>query len=80
MSTNSRPSNTLDHADLETAEGEPVSQAPEAGGHRVSLLVFARDDVRVVEMQDGESVVVGRAAPAELRVDDAKLSRSHARA
>lgn len=79
MSTNSRPSNTLDHADLETAEGEPISQAPEAGGHRVSLLVFARDDVRVVEMQDGESIVVGRTAPAELRVDDAKLSRSHAR-
>src|SRR5688572_33326102 len=79
MSTKTRPANEAGNPDLETIEGEPLSQPQEPGGHRVSLLLFGRDDVRVVELKDGDSLVVGRAEPAELRLADAKLSRSHAR-
>jgi len=65
--------------DPETVEAGPQSQGSEPRAHRVSLLVFARDEIRVAELSDGDSLVVGRSAPADVQIDDPKLSRHHAR-
>ncbi|MBI2376865.1 MAG: sigma 54-interacting transcriptional regulator [Deltaproteobacteria bacterium] len=44
-----------------------------------ALLVFSGDSARVVRLEPGHPVVLGRAAPADVVVSDATLSRSHAR-
>jgi two-component system, NtrC family, response regulator AtoC len=46
---------------------------------RIALVVYERDEVRVAELGPGDSLVIGRAAPADLVVDDLSLSRCHAR-
>jgi pSer/pThr/pTyr-binding forkhead associated (FHA) protein len=46
---------------------------------RVSLLVYHRRGVEAVPLVVGESMVVGREAPARIRVDHPSLSRQHAR-
>ena len=52
----------------------PSTRAPEP-----SLLLYHRDGVKVVSLQPGASVVVGRTFPADAVVDDRSLSRQHAR-
>lgn len=42
-----------------------------------SLLIYSRDGVSAAPLRDGESVVVGRAAAADVSVRDASLSRQH---
>ncbi|UQA58458.1 sigma 54-interacting transcriptional regulator [Polyangium aurulentum] len=49
------------------------------GRHVVELLVYHRDGVETVELGPGASVVIGRAAPAEVQIGDDSLSREHAR-
>jgi DNA-binding NtrC family response regulator len=64
--------------DGETADHPPVPSSARLGT-RISVMVFARNDVRIAELGDGDAVVVGRAPPSDLRIDDASLSRRHAR-
>jgi DNA-binding NtrC family response regulator len=46
---------------------------------RATLVIYAHDDTRIVELRDGESVLVGRALPADVVVEDLTISRQHAR-
>ena len=50
-----------------------------ATGGGASLLLYHRDGVRVVPLAEGQSLVIGREAPADVVVVDASLSRCHAR-
>ncbi len=59
---------------LKTEQGE-TQDSPEA---RVSLVLYHRDGAKVVPLQLGQPVVVGRAFPADIVVRDIKLSRRHA--
>ena len=45
---------------------------------QATLLIYFRDGVRVVHLGEGESVVVGRARPADVPIRDNSLSRQHA--
>ena len=48
-------------------------------GRACGLFVYHREGARVVPLEPDAAVVVGRAAPADLIVSDAALSRRHAR-
>jgi two-component system, NtrC family, response regulator AtoC len=43
------------------------------------VVVYAHDDTRLVELREGEAILVGRAPPADLVVEDMTISRQHAR-
>jgi DNA-binding NtrC family response regulator/pSer/pThr/pTyr-binding forkhead associated (FHA) protein len=45
---------------------------------RVSLLIYSSDGVQVVQLSEGQSLVVGRAPPADVTIRDSSLSRQHA--
>jgi len=64
--------NTL--SSLDTEQGGPE----EPRDRRVSLLLYHRDGTKVIPLQKGTPVVVGRAWPADAVVRDIKLSRRHA--
>ncbi len=49
------------------------------GEPRATVVVYAHDDTRILELREGESVLVGRALPADVVVDDLTISRQHAR-
>ncbi|MEQ9323245.1 MAG: FHA domain-containing protein, partial [Polyangiaceae bacterium] len=53
------------------ATGEP--------GPRFSLVAYHRDGAKVLALELGKPVVLGRTPPADLVVPDASLSRQHAR-
>ncbi len=64
-----------------TVERDAI-RAPEPTGEkepRATVVVYAHDDTRILELGEGESVLVGRALPAEVVVDDLTISRQHAR-
>ena len=46
---------------------------------RATVVVYAHDDTRLVELREGDSILVGRAPPADLVVEDMTISRQHAR-
>jgi hypothetical protein len=46
---------------------------------RYSLIVYHREGAEIVPLRQGVGVVVGRAAPADVTVQDPSLSRVHAR-
>jgi two-component system, NtrC family, response regulator AtoC len=46
-------------------------------GQTASLLIYHRDGVSVVPLQQGQSVVVGTVPPADVCIRDASLSREH---
>jgi len=49
-------------------------------GHApLSLLAYHRDGAELVELPAGSSLIIGRAPPADVQIDDESLSRSHAR-
>ncbi len=54
-----------------------VATAPE-GAEQWSVVVFRDDSVVWARLADGKDVVVGRAPPADLVVEDPSLSRQHA--
>ncbi len=62
-----------------TLSQSTLERAREAGGPRASLVVYHRDDVKVMPLAEGPGLVVGRAWPADVVVDDPSLSRQHAR-
>jgi DNA-binding NtrC family response regulator len=45
---------------------------------RVSLLVYSRDGVEVIQLAEGQSLVIGRSPPADVTIRDSSLSRQHA--
>jgi two-component system response regulator AtoC len=47
-------------------------------GRRVSLLIYSRDGVQVVQLAEGQSLVIGRSPPADVAIRDSSLSRQHA--
>ncbi|MFO0672973.1 MAG: sigma 54-interacting transcriptional regulator [Polyangiaceae bacterium] len=60
-----------------TIRTEPAQFKPREP--RVSLVFYHRDGAKVYAMPDGGSIVVGRTFPADVVVEDASVSRSHAR-
>ncbi|MDB4973200.1 MAG: two component, sigma54 specific, transcriptional regulator, Fis family [Myxococcaceae bacterium] len=46
---------------------------------RAAVVVYAHDDTRLVELRESDSILVGRAPPADLVVEDMTISRQHAR-
>ncbi len=62
-----------------TLSQDTVERAREAGGPRASLVVYARDGVKVVALGEAAPLVVGRAYPSDVVLDDPGLSRQHAR-
>ena len=65
--------------DKTTLAQDTIQRVKEAGPPRASLVVYHRDQVKVVALGEGTPLVVGRAYPADVVVDDPSLSRQHAR-
>ncbi|HLL25520.1 MAG TPA: sigma 54-interacting transcriptional regulator, partial [Kofleriaceae bacterium] len=62
------------HASLTTLKGgDTVLHA------RTTLVLYHRDGAMVAQLDKGKSLVVGRAAPADVEIADLGLSRQHAR-
>jgi DNA-binding NtrC family response regulator len=64
-----------------TVEREVVRPADFQTTHQpqATIVIYAHDDTRVVELSEGDTVLVGRAAPADVIVEDLTISRKHAR-
>lgn len=78
------PSPDQDHRltredDNTTLSQDTVERARQATGPRAALVVHHGEAVKSVPIADGGSLVVGRAAPADVVVEDPSLSRRHAR-
>jgi len=56
-----------------TVKGETVLHA------RTTLVLYHRDGAMVATLDKGKSLVIGRAAPADVEIHDPGLSRQHAR-
>jgi DNA-binding NtrC family response regulator len=56
-----------------------LSAGDQSAGLRVSLLLYHRDGVEAAPLVEGQSLVIGRAYPADLAIADESLSRQHAR-
>ncbi len=50
-----------------------------SGEPRATIVIYAHDDTRIVELREGQRVLIGRAPPADVVVDDMTISRQHAR-
>jgi DNA-binding NtrC family response regulator len=46
---------------------------------RATVVIYAHDDTRLIELREGDSILIGRALPADVVVDDMTISRQHAR-
>jgi two-component system, NtrC family, response regulator AtoC len=46
---------------------------------QATVVIYAHDDTRVIELSDGETFMVGRTSPADVIVEDLTISRKHAR-
>jgi DNA-binding NtrC family response regulator len=68
----------LDTVPLSASAAELIRRAP-VPDPRVSLLVFHRGGGRLVSLEPGASVTIGREPPADVVVPDRSLSRKHAR-
>ncbi len=51
----------------------------QASGGAFSLLLYSRDGLRAVPLQEGRSLVIGRFPPADITIRDSSVSRRHAR-
>ncbi|MBX3271725.1 MAG: sigma 54-interacting transcriptional regulator [Sandaracinaceae bacterium] len=60
------------------AEGT-LERAREAAGPQASLVVYYAGDVKVMPLAEGSGLVVGRAWPADVVLEEPSLSRQHAR-
>ena len=71
-----------DHRDNRTTVERDALRFPElrpAREPRATVVLYAHDDTRVVELNEGDHVLVGRAPPADVVVEDMTISRRHAR-
>ncbi|HJL16898.1 MAG TPA: sigma 54-interacting transcriptional regulator [Sandaracinaceae bacterium LLY-WYZ-13_1] len=64
--------------DKTTLSQDTVERARRASGPRASLVVYHRDQVKVMPLPPDGELVVGRSWPADVVVDDPSLSRRHA--
>ena len=64
---------TVERDALRVRDLRPVAEP------RATIVIYGHDDTRVLELRPGESVMVGRAPPAEVVVEDMTISRRHAR-
>lgn len=62
-----------------TSNWEKSKTAPSLGPQRIYLAFHCRAEVKVIEISEGESYVVGRTFPSEIVLNDLSLSRQHAR-
>lgn len=75
MSTPTHPPRSELTTSLEQVTDAPSSQL----GLHPALLAKMRGEVKVVELAPGQSLTVGRADDSDIVVDDASVSRKHAR-
>ena len=68
-----------DGDDKTTLSQDTVERARRAEGPRASLVIYHRDQVKVVPLANEGSLVVGRTWPSDVVVEDPSLSRQHAR-
>jgi transcriptional regulator with GAF, ATPase, and Fis domain len=61
------------------ASSEPERARERRTQARHSLLVYHREGAQMVPLHPGASIVVGRAAPSDVTINDVSLSRQHAR-
>jgi hypothetical protein len=54
-------------------------RATSSGQSHASLVFTLGDTLRAVALREGQSLVVGRAEPAQIVFEDRSLSRTHAR-
>lgn len=67
-------------SDKTTLEMAPISRGEtKSRDPLVHLVFYHHSQVRTLHLAEGESVVVGRAWPSDLLIDDPGLSRQHAR-
>ena len=66
-------------SDSTTVEQAPVDGPLPLPEVAATLLFYCRDDIRAVALASGQELVVGRAFPSGLILDDPSLSRQHAR-
>ncbi|MDQ3364762.1 MAG: sigma 54-interacting transcriptional regulator [Myxococcota bacterium] len=64
--------------------GSPLDGTTLKGGAtvlhaRTTLVLYHRDGAQVAQLEKGRSLVIGRAAPADVEIADLGLSRQHAR-
>jgi two-component system, NtrC family, response regulator AtoC len=64
---------------LETHKLPSAAGAPTPARARVSLVFAWGDCLRAIPIREGQSIVVGRSAPAQVVLEDPSLSRTHAR-
>jgi two-component system, NtrC family, response regulator AtoC len=65
--------------ETETVEGTLALADMESSGPRVSMLIYHRDGAEIVPLHEGQSLVLGRARPADVAIRDGSLSRQHGR-
>ncbi len=65
--------------DKTTLSQDTIERARQAGGPRASLVVYHRDQVKLMPLADQGELVVGRAWPADVVISDPSLSRQHAK-
>jgi len=53
-------------------------ESESGSSRRVSLLIYSRDGVQVIQLAEGQSLVIGRSPPADVTIRDSSLSRQHA--
>ena len=68
-----------DDSDKTTLSQDTLQRAKDAGGPRASLVLYHRERVKVIPLADGSGLVIGRAWPSDVVLDDPSLSRQHAR-
>jgi len=70
---------SADADDKTTLNQDTLERARGAAGPRASLVVYHGEAVKVMPLGEGPGLVVGRAWPSDVVVDDPSLSRQHAR-
>ncbi|MGE0788525.1 MAG: sigma 54-interacting transcriptional regulator [Sandaracinaceae bacterium] len=65
--------------DKTTLSQDTIERARQAGRPRASLVVYHRDQVKLMPLGDEAELVVGRAWPADVVIADPSLSRRHAK-
>ncbi len=68
-----------DDDDKTTISQDTLQRARGAGGPRASLVLYHREQVKVIPIGPGRGLVIGRAWPSDVVLDDPGLSRQHAR-
>jgi len=68
-----------DDRDKTTLSQDTLARARQAAGPRASLVVYHQESVKVVPIAVGPGLVIGRAWPSDVVVEDPNISRQHAR-